>query len=98
MFALIGNILKYSALVLVVIVLSHIIQVRGRTVSQHVEHSMNWIAGSPREVTRVTQELSSSVVGAFRDRGSRVERAPDADITASDQRQLDRVILRTQKR
>jgi hypothetical protein len=98
MFAIIGNILKYSVLALTVIVLSHVIQIRGRTVSQHVEHSMNWIAGGPREVTRVTQELSSSVVGAFRERTSRVERAPDADITASDQKALNRLILRTQKK
>lgn len=99
MFALIGNVIKYTALVLAVIVLSHIIQIRGRTVSQHVERTMDWIAGSPREMTRVTQQFSSTVTHAFRDRvDTRVERAPDADITAADQRQLDRLIIRTQKK
>lgn len=97
MFALIGNVLKYSAMVLTVIVLSHIIQIRGSTISQHVERGMDWVAGSPREVTRVTQQFSSSVANVFRER-TRVERAPDADITAADQRELDKIILRTQKK
>ena len=100
MFAFIGNVIKYSAIVIGVIVLSHIIQIKGLTISQHVERGMSWLAGGPREVTRVTQQFSSGVVNAFRDRDSnnRVERAPDADITSADQRQLDRIIIRTQKK
>jgi hypothetical protein len=99
MFALIGNIVKYSAIILGVLVGSHIIQIHGVTISQHVENSMNWVGGGfQRDVTRVSQQLSSSVSTVFRDRNGQVERVPDSDITAADRKELNRIILRTQKK
>ena len=63
MLNMIIGIFKYSALVLTVLVLSHIVQVRGTTISQHVENGMNWVSGgrSHASITRVTQEFSSAI-------------------------------------
>ncbi|MBS1959889.1 MAG: hypothetical protein JST80_10480 [Bdellovibrionales bacterium] len=105
MFALIGQTLKYGALVILVLILSHIIQIRGTTISQHVENTMDWVAGikPKREITKVTQELSSSVNNVIRLRtaNTRAERgtsaSADTDISAGDQRQLNHLIQKTQR-
>ena len=105
MFTLIGKVVKYSAVVLLVLVLSHIIQIRGTTISQHVENALNSIAGMQpkREITRVTQELSSSVSNVIRLRTANTHSdrfsapvAGDKDISASDQRQLNHLIQKAQ--
>lgn len=101
MFSFLGNVLKYSGLVLLVLVLSHIIQVKGVSISRHVENSMNWISGSsPRaEVTKVTQELSSSVSHAVKNIRSPNSKPSNGDsLTEDDQRQLNHLILRSQKK
>jgi cell shape-determining protein MreC len=102
MFALIGNTIKYSSLVLLVLVLSHVIQIRGVSISKHVERTMSWFASAPQQVTRVTQEFSSGVShqmdSVIRLRSSKVERDPSSDISPSDQRELKQLIERQQRR
>jgi len=86
------TVFKYSALVLTILVLSHIIQIKGTTISQHVENGMNWVSGGRSHAsitTRVTQELSSAI-----HLNSKVEPL-DADITHEDQNQLDSVIKKS---
>lgn len=100
MFAMIGNILKVSGFVVLVLVLSHIIQVRGVSISQHVENAMGWFAGTPRQVTRVTQEFSSGVahqVGrAIQLRSADPSKKQEIEI--EDQKALNRIIERNQRR
>ena len=86
------SVFKYSALVLTILVLSHIIQVRGTTISQHVENGMNWVSGGRSHAsitTRVTQQFSSAL-----HRESKIEPL-DSDITHDDQKELDTVIKKS---
>lgn len=86
------TVFKYSALVLTVLVLSHIIQVRGTTISQHVENGMNWVSGGRSHAsitTRVTQQFSSAI-----HRDVKVE-PMDSDITHEDKKELDSVIKKS---
>jgi hypothetical protein len=102
MFALIGNTLKYSGLVLLVLILSHIVEIKGVSISRHVERAMSWFASTPKEVTRVTQELSSSVhesvSSAVRSRRPQKEMRLNSEFTVDDQRELNRIIEKNQRR
>lgn len=86
---------KYSALILTVLVLSHIVQIRGTTISQHVENGMNWVSGGRHaSITRVSQTFSSAL-----HRDSRREPAADADdLTRDDQKELNSVIHNSSKK
>jgi hypothetical protein len=101
MLTLIGNIFKYSLLVLTILVLSHVIEIKGVSISQHVQNGMNWVTGfnPTREVNHVTREISSTVsnvtgnLAAFKNHHvDEANKALDADITPQDQNQLNRVI------
>jgi hypothetical protein len=100
MFNLIASIFKYSLLVLTILVLSHIIEIKGVSISQHVKNAMNWTSGlSPtHEATKVSQEISSAVTSAtksvadLKNHHEEAVKAMDADITPQDQNQLNRVI------
>ncbi len=88
----IGSVLKYSGLVLIVLVLSHIVQIKGVTISQHVENGMNWVSGgrSHANISRVTQQFSSALHREPRE---------DADgISPEDKKELDSVIKRSSHR
>jgi len=83
-----GNLLKYSGLVLVILVLSHIVEIKGITISQHVENGLNMITGG-RHVShmKVTQQFSSA------QKNIAVE---DADgLSRNDKNELNRVIENT---
>jgi len=92
MISAIVSVLKYSALVLTILVLSHIIQVKGTTISQHVENGMNWVSGGRSHAsitTRVTQQFSSAI-----HHEAKVEPL-DSDITHEDKKELDSVIKKS---
>ena len=83
------TVFKYSALVLTILVLSHIVQVKGVTVSQHVENGINWVSGgrSHANFSRVTQQFSSAI---------HHEGKEDADgISKDDKKELDTVIKKS---
>ena len=89
MISAIGSVLKYSALVLVVLVLSHIVQIKGVSISQHVENGMNWVSGghSHASFSSVTQQFSSAI---------HHETKEDADgISHEDKKELDSVIKKS---
>ena len=104
MFSLLSSIFKYSLLVLAIIVLSHIVEIKGVSISQHVKNAMNWTTDvSPlRQAGRVTHELSSAVAAAgqsvadIKKHNEQAMKALDADITPQDQNQLNRVISRSE--
>lgn len=78
----IASFFKYSALVLTILVLSHIIQIKGVTISQHVENGMNWVSGSRSHagINTITRQFSSAHL-------------EDADgVSADDKKELDGVI------
>ncbi len=88
----IASIFKYSAMVLLILVLSHIIQIKGTTISQHVENGMNWVTGSRHaSITRITREFSSA-----NHRDSQNQTAEDSDgITPSEKNELNGVIRKS---
>jgi hypothetical protein len=89
----IAAVFKYSFLVLTILVLSHVIQIKGTTVSQHVENGMSWVSGGRSHsnfTTRVTQQFSSAVHHDAKE---------DADgISREDKKELDSVIKRSSHR
>ena len=87
MFKLIGSIFRYSLLVVTILVLSHIIEIKGTSISRHVENAMHWVGGySPKsEIDRVSRSVSSAV----REHNEKIK---DAEISAEDQKQLNEVI------
>ncbi len=91
---MIMGIVKYSALVLTVLVLSHIVQIKGTTISQHVENGMNWVSGgrsyANNSISRVTQQFSS----AIQQNPSKAEKEDADGISRADKQELDSVIKR----
>ncbi len=92
MISFMGAIFKYTGLVLSVLILSHIIQIKGVTISQYVDMGMNWVSGvnpsAPFE--RVTRGVTKQVEA----RNKMLERSlkDDAEVTKSDQKALNQVI------
>ena len=86
----IGAVFKYSVLVLVILVLSHIIEVRGVTLSQHVLNAMNWVTGfSPKtQINHITTRYSDSIKQHL----EQAESASAPEVSAEDQKALNRVI------
>ena len=87
----IAGVFKYSALVLLVLVLSHIVQIKGTSISQHVENGMNWVSGghsrAGNTISKVTQQFSSAVHHDTKE---------DADgISHEDKKELESVIKRS---
>ena len=93
MMSTITAVFKYSFLVLTVLVLSHIIQIRGTTISRHVENGMSWITGGrsySSGISRVTQQFSSAI---------HHETKEDADgISHEDKNELNSVIRKSGNR
>jgi hypothetical protein len=95
MLKLIGSIFKYSLLVLAILVLSHIVEVKGVSVSQHVLNGMNFITGfSPsRQINQITESYSRSMKTHFEE----IQKA-DPEINPDDQKALNQVIEQAQKK
>jgi hypothetical protein len=94
-FKLIGAVFKYTSLVLVVLVLSHIIQIQGVTVSQHVLNTMNFVTGySPKsQADRITASFTKTMEKHISDLNK-----IDAEVTTDDQKALNHVIENSEKR
>ena len=95
MISTIVSILKYSALVLTILVLSHIVQIKGVTISQHVENGLNWVSGghshsSFSNFSSISQQFSSAIHHDTKE---------DADgISRDDKKELDSVIKKSSHR
>lgn len=95
MLSIIGSVFKYSVLVVVVLVLSHVVQIRGVSISRHVEHTLDWVGEfSPSKLTR---SISSKL--SFQDRVEKIdstrssaETSSDSEISKADEKQLHRII------
>ena len=96
MFSFIGLIFKYSFLVLTVLVLSHIIEIEGVTISQHVLHAMHFVTNNnPKtKVDRITADYSKIMQNRIKEI-NQIE--PDEDSPAN-QQALNRVIERSEKK
>ena len=95
MFSLIGGIFKYSLLVLTILVLSHIVEIKGVTISQHVLNGMHSMTGySPQsQASKITDSFSKSIQERVKDL-NRV----DAEVSSEDQKALNQVIEKTQNK
>jgi hypothetical protein len=89
MFKLIGAIIKYSLLVLTILVLSHIVEIQGITISQHVLNGMHLMSGySPKkQVQKIQEDYSKSL----QSRMSELNKL-DAEVSPEDQKALNQVI------
>jgi hypothetical protein len=94
MINLIGNILKYSLLVLVIIILSHIIEIKGVTVSQHVLNGMHSVSGyDPKsQAERLTSDITKTMQKHVDD----INKA-GSDVAPADQKALNQVIENSEK-
>jgi len=89
MLKIIGSILKGSLLVLVILVLSHIIQIRGVTLSQHVQNGLDFITQfSP---TKQAQQIQDTYTKSVQKRIEQLN-SSDPEINPEDQRKLNQVI------
>ncbi len=95
MLKLIGSIFKYSLLVLVILVLSHIIEIKGTTISQHVLNGMKSVTSfSPsRQINQITDSYSRSMKTHIEE----IQKV-DSEINSEDQKALNQVINQAQKR
>lgn len=85
------TVVKYTALVLVVLVLSHIIQIRGTTISRHVEKGLNWFTGGHHaSITSITQHFSSAIPT-----NSKNNEKDDDGITIEDKKELAKIIRKS---
>ena len=106
MLKLIGAIFKYSTLVVVILVLSHIVEIKGVTVSKHVENALNFVGGfNPKQISK---NLSAQLKDQYKkidEIGSEASsilektRAPaDAGVTAEDEKQLQNTIEKAKRK
>ena len=93
MFKLIGLIFKSSLLVLVILVLSHIIEIKGVTISQHVLNGMNTFSGySPqRQAQKITEDYTKTVKLRMNELNKL-----DSEVSPDDQKALNQVIQKAQ--
>lgn len=99
MLNIIGAVFKYSVLVVVVLVLSHVVQIRGVSISRHVEHALDWTGEfSPRKITRSIGSALSSKLN-YEDRVEKIdstrssaETKVDHEISRDDEKQLHQII------
>jgi hypothetical protein len=95
MFSFLYSIFKYSAFALIVLVLSHVIEVQGVTVSRHIEKWVK-IAGvySPEKQAKLlTDEYKASLDARMKELHKL-----DADISPEDQKALRQIIERSEQK
>ena len=95
MFSFIGGVLKWSALTLLILVLSHVIEIQGTTISQHVLKGMHAISGySPKgQVDSIREEYSKAI-----NRNAEAAAKVDPEISQADQKALNQVIQKAQRK
>jgi hypothetical protein len=95
MLKFLGSILKLSLLTLVILVLSHVIEIQGVSVSEHVLRGMKLVTGfSP---SRQINEITGSYARSMKSHLEQVE-AVDSGINPEDQKALQQVIDRAQRK
>lgn len=90
MLSFIGSILKYSLLVLTILVLSHIIEIRGTSISKHVENGIGWRSNSKSEVTQITRNMGSAI-------RTRLKSEPSDQPSSDEEAELHQVIRRSNR-
>ena len=95
MFKVIGAVFKYTMLVLTILILSHIIQIKGVSLSDHVLNAMNTVGNfSPtHEVQKMARTLQKEAAHL-----KAVEKASEPEMSPDDEHALDRVIENSRKR
>ena len=95
MISVIGGIFKYSLLVVTVLVLSHIVEVKGVTISQHVLNAMHGVSGYNPKIQ--ADRITASFTKTMQSRVSELNRI-DAEISSDDQKALNHVIETSQQK
>jgi hypothetical protein len=99
MLKLIGSIFKATLLVLVILVLSHIVEIKGVSVSQHVLRGMTSVSGfSPsRQINQITENYSQALKTRVEEI-RKIDPGVEPAIEREDQIALSRVIEQSKKR
>jgi hypothetical protein len=95
MFSFLSAVFKYSAFALIVLVLSHVIEIQGVTVSRHVEKWVK-IAGvyhPEKQAKLLTEEYKASLEARMKELHKL-----DADISPEDQKALRQIIERSEQK
>jgi GMP synthase PP-ATPase subunit len=95
MFSLISGIFKYSTFALVVLVLSHVIEIQGVTVSRHVEKWVKFagVYSPEKQAKLLTEEYKASLEARMKELHKL-----DADISPEDQKALRQIIERSEQK
>ena len=94
MIKVIGAVFKYTMLVLTILILSHIIQIRGVSISDHVLNAMNAIGSfSPtHEVQKMARTLQKEAAHL-----KAVEKAAESEASPDDEHALNDLIEKSRK-
>jgi hypothetical protein len=95
MLKIFGSIFRYSLLVLVILVLSHIIEIKGVSISQHVLNGMHLMSGFAPD--RMARKISGEYSQILKSRMKALE-GTEAALSREDQKELERLIERAQKK
>lgn len=95
MFSLIGSIFKYSLLTLTILVLSHIVEIEGVTISEHVRRGMHFFGSfSPVGQAKSIQSDFKNIMNKRTEDLNKI----DAEVSAADQKALNQVIQNAQQK
>jgi hypothetical protein len=92
MIAAIRAVLKYAFLVLLTLVLSHIIEIRGISISRHVLNGMHLVSGF-NPVNRL-QNITNDYTNTLNQRMKDIDQG-DLEINPGDKKALEQVIQRS---
>jgi hypothetical protein len=95
MFSLLSAIFKYSAFALIVLLLSHVIEIQGTTISRHVEKWIKFagVYNPEKQAKLLTEEYQASLEARMKELHKL-----DADISPEDQRELRQIIERSEQK
>jgi hypothetical protein len=88
----ISAVFKYSFLVLVILVLSHVVEIKGVSISQHVLNGMHLISGfTPQKQAQKIAEDYSSILNK---RIKEIDQG-EFEVSPEDRKALERIIQRS---
>ena len=94
MFSFLGSVIKWSLLTLTIIVLSHIIEIQGVTISQHVLNGMHMVSGyTPKNPVKTIKEDYVKTMNKRMEDLNKI----DQEVTPEDQKALNQVIQKDQQ-
>lgn len=99
MIAFIGSIIKYSIITITVLILSHVIQIGGTTISDYVKNTLDWASlyspSTPGKPGKPGKGFMESLSDTMNGRLKEIDQI-DSEVTPQDQKALNQVIEKSQ--